>query len=173
MHVSFVVAIADNGVIGRNNGLPWRLAGDMAWFRQVTKAKPLVMGRKTWDSLPRKPLPGRPNIVITRDASFKAEGAEVFTDAMAALARARDLANASDVDEVCVIGGAQIYDALFDDATRLYITEVHDTPEGEVSFPSFDGRVWKEVSRELHEAGEKDTSSYSFVVLERDGGETV
>lgn len=167
MHVSFVVAIADNGVIGRDNGLPWRLSGDMAWFRKVTMGKPILMGRKTWDSLPRKPLPGRPNLVITRDAGFQAEGAEVFTSREMALVRAQFLAEAAGVDEVMVIGGAQIYDALFDVATRLYITEVHATPEGDVSFPSFDATAWREIMRERHEAGEKDSAAYSFVVLER------
>lgn len=167
MHVSFVVAIADNGVIGRDNGLPWRLSGDMAWFRKVTMGKPILMGRKTWDSLPRKPLPGRPNLVITRDAGFQAEGAEVFTSREIALVRAQLLAEVVGVDEVMVIGGAQIYDALFDLATRLYITEVHESPEGDVSFPSFDATAWREVMRERHEAGEKDSAAYSFVVLER------
>lgn len=167
MHVSFVVAIADNGVIGRDNGLPWRLSGDMAWFRKLTMGKPVLMGRKTWDSLPRKPLPGRPNLVITRAAGFQAAGAEVFTSREMALVRAQLLAEAAGVDEVMVIGGAQIYEALFDLATRLYITEVHETPEGDVSFPSFDATAWREVMRERHEAGEKDSAAYSFVVLER------
>ncbi len=167
MHVSFVVAIADNGVIGRDNGLPWHLSGDMAWFRKVTMGKPLLMGRKTWDSLPRKPLPGRPNLVITRDGGFQAEGAEVFTSREMALVRAQLLAEAAGVDEVMVIGGAQIYEALFDLATRLYITEVHQEPEGDVSFPSFDATAWREVMRERHAAGEKDSAAYSFVVLER------
>ncbi|MFN6941465.1 MAG: dihydrofolate reductase, partial [Parvibaculum sp.] len=79
VHISFVVAIADNGVIGRDNGLPWKLSGDMAHFKRVTMGKPVIMGRKTWESLPRKPLPGRPNIVVTRDPSYRAEGAEVVT----------------------------------------------------------------------------------------------
>mgnify|MGYP005812312907 CR=1 FL=1 len=86
-HISLVVAIADNGVIGRDNGLPWRLSGDMAWFKRITTGKPVIMGRKTWDSLPRKPLPNRPNIVVTRDAGFRAEGAEVAASLDAALAR--------------------------------------------------------------------------------------
>lgn len=167
LHVSFVVAIADNGVIGRDNDLPWRLSGDMAFFKRVTMGKPVIMGRKTWESLPRKPLPGRPNIVVTREAAYRAEGAEVVTSAEAALVRGRELAGQCDVDEIAVIGGAQLFAETFDHATRLYITEVHAEPEGDVSFPAFDAARWVEVSRERHEAGEKDSAPYSFVLLER------
>ncbi|PKP77333.1 MAG: dihydrofolate reductase [Alphaproteobacteria bacterium HGW-Alphaproteobacteria-3] len=166
-HVSFVVAIADNGVIGRDNGLPWRLSGDMAFFKRVTMGKPVIMGRKTWESLPKKPLPGRPNIVVTRDAAYGAEGAEVVTSAEDALARGAALAAALGTDEVMVIGGAQLYAETFDHATRLYITEVHAAPEGDVSFPAFDASQWREVSREHHEADEKDSAAYSFVLYEK------
>ena len=169
VHVSFVVAIADNGVIGRDNALPWRLSGDMAFFKRVTMGKPVIMGRKTWESLPRKPLPGRTNIVVTRDAGYVAEGAEVVTGTEAALKRGFELAKRVGVDEVAVIGGAQLYAEMFDHATRLYITEVHAEPEGDVSFPAFDMSQWQEVSRERHEAGEKDSAAYSFVLLERRG----
>ena len=166
-HVSFVVAIADNGVIGRDNGLPWRLSGDMAFFKRVTMGKPVIMGRKTWESLPKKPLPGRPNIVVTRDTAYRAEGAEVVTSAEAALARGVALAAELGTDEVMVIGGAQLYAETFDHATRLYITEVHAAPDGDVSFPAFDASQWHEVSREHHEAGEKDSAAYSFVLYEK------
>jgi dihydrofolate reductase len=167
LHISFVVAIAENGVIGKDNGLPWRLSGDMAFFKRVTMGKPVIMGRKTWESLPRKPLPGRPNIVVTRDASYRAEGAEVVTSAEEALARGRALAEELGADEIAVIGGAQLYAETFDHATRLYITEVHAEPEGDVRFPAFDAAQWREVSRERHEAGEKDSAAYSFVLMER------
>ncbi|MEW6091941.1 MAG: dihydrofolate reductase [Pseudomonadota bacterium] len=167
VHISFVVAIADNGVIGRDNGLPWKLSGDMAHFKRVTMGKPVIMGRKTWESLPRKPLPGRPNIVVTRDPSYRAEGAEVVTGTDAALKRGLALASGLGVDEVAVIGGAQLYADMFDHATRLYITEVHAEPQGDVSFPAFDASHWREISRERHEAGEKDSAPYSFVLLER------
>lgn len=167
VHVSFVVAIADNGVIGRDNGLPWKLSGDMAHFKRVTMGKPVIMGRKTWESLPRKPLPGRPNIVVTRDPAYVAEGAEAVTGTEAALARGIARAEEAGVGEVAVIGGAQLYAEMFDHATRLYITEVHAEPEGDVSFPAFDVSKWREVSRERHEAGEKDSAAYSFVLLER------
>ncbi|PKQ02555.1 MAG: dihydrofolate reductase [Alphaproteobacteria bacterium HGW-Alphaproteobacteria-12] len=166
-HVSFVVAIADNGVIGRDNGLPWRLSGDMAFFKRVTMGKPVLMGRKTWESLPKKPLPGRPNIVVTRDAAYRAEGAEVVTSAENALKRGVALAAELGTDEVMVIGGAQLYAEMFDHATRLYITEVHAAPDGDVSFPAFDASQWREVSREHHETGEKDSAAYSFVLYEK------
>jgi dihydrofolate reductase len=166
-HVSFVVAIADNGVIGRDNGLPWRLSGDMAFFKRVTMGKPVIMGRKTWESLPKKPLPGRPNIVVTRDTAYGAEGAEVVTSAEDALKRGIALAAELGTDEVMVIGGAQLYAETFDHATRLYITEVHAAPDGDVSFPAFDASQWREVSRERHEAGEKDSAAYSFVLYEK------
>ncbi|MEX0838302.1 MAG: dihydrofolate reductase [Parvibaculum sp.] len=167
MHVCFVVAIADNGVIGRDNGLPWKLSSDMAFFKRVTMGKPVIMGRKTWESLPKKPLPGRPNIVVTRNAAYVAEGAELAMSASAALALARALAVQAGADEIMVIGGAQLYAEMFDHADRLYITEVHAAPDGDVSFPAFDRRQWREVSRERHAAGEKDSADYSFVVLER------
>ncbi len=167
MHVSFVVAIAYNCVIGHDNGLPWKLSSDMAYFKRVTMGKPIIMGRKTWESLPRKPLPGRPNIVVTRDPAYAAEGAEVVTGTEAALERAFAHAAELGVEEVAVIGGAQLYAEMFDHATRLYITEVHAAPEGDVSFPAFDISHWREVSRERHEAGEKDSAAYSFVLLER------
>lgn len=167
IRVSFVVAIADNGVIGRDNGLPWRLSGDMAYFKRLTMGKPVIMGRKTWESLPRKPLPGRTNIVVTRNSGYAAEGAEIAMSASAALALARALAAQAGADEIMVIGGAQLYAETFDRATRLYITEVHAAPEGDVSFPAFDRRQWREVSRERHKAGEKDSADYSVVVLER------
>ncbi|PKQ05786.1 MAG: dihydrofolate reductase [Alphaproteobacteria bacterium HGW-Alphaproteobacteria-12] len=167
VHVCYVVAIADNGVIGCDNGLPWRLSGDMAFFKRITMGKPVIMGRKTWESLPRKPLPGRPNIVVTHDAGYVAEGAEVVLTGEAALALGREHAADAGVDEIMVIGGAQLFGGMFDHATRLYITQVHAAPEGDVRFPAFDTARWREVSRERHEAGNKDSSAYSFVVLER------
>ena len=154
-------------VIGIGNRLPWNLPADLRHFKRVTMGKPVIMGRKTWESLPRKPLPGRPNIVVTRDEDFVAEGAEVFTDVAEAVAHGVDLARQSGADEVAVIGGAQIYAETIDACDRLYITEVHATPEGDTYFPDFDRSEWHEVSRERHEAGEKDSAAYSFVTLEK------
>jgi dihydrofolate reductase len=166
MHLSLFIAIADNGVIGRDNGLPWRLSDDLKYLKRMTMGKPIVMGRKTWESFPKRPLPGRPNLVVTRDAGYDAPGAEVFTSTAAAIARGNALAKELGVDEVMVLGGAQIYHALLDRATRIYLTEVHDHPSGDTRF-EFDHAGWTEVSREWHDKGDGDTSAYSFVVLER------
>ena len=166
MHLSLFIAIADNGVIGRDNGLPWRLSDDLKYLKRMTMGKPIVMGRKTWESFPKRPLPGRPNLVVTRDAGYDAPGAEVFTTTDAAIERGNALGQELGVDEVMVLGGAQIYHALLERATRIYLTEVHDHPVGDTRF-EFDHSRWHEVSRAYHEQGEGDSSAYSFVVLER------
>ena len=160
-HISFVVARARNGVIGRDNRIPWRIPEDMRRFKAITMGKPLVMGRKTWDSLPKKPLPGRTNIVVTRDRNFAAEGAVVVHSVEEALARAQ----AEKPDEIAVIGGAEIYAALLPRATRVHLTEVDLDPEGDASMPGFDAAVWREVSREAHQA--PDGLRYAYVTLER------
>ena len=165
------VARARNGVIGRAGDLPWRLKSDLAIFKAVTLGKPIIMGRKTWESLPRRPLPGRINIVITRDGSYEEEGkakgalvCEVFDDA---LHIAREQAEDDGVDEVCVIGGAAIFAMAFPKASRLYLTEVDAEVEGDVYFPAFDESRWTEVSREAHPAGDGDDYPFVFRVLER------
>lgn len=163
--ISFVIAIAENGVIGRDNAMPWRLAGDMAFFKRTTMGKPIVMGRKTYESFPKRPLPGRPNLVVTRDTAYDAPGAEVFASLDAALARGETLARELGVDEVMVVGGAEIYRQALPRASRIYLTEIHARPEGDAHF-TFDRAAWREVSRERHRAGEKDSADYSFVVLE-------
>nr|RAV97566.1 dihydrofolate reductase [Aerococcus urinae] len=165
-HISFVIAIAENGVIGRDNAMPWRLASDMAFFKRTTMGKPIVMGRKTWESFPKRPLPGRPNLVVTRDKGYAAPGAEVFGSVEAAIARGKVLAAELGVDEVAIVGGAEIYRQSLAQATRIYLTEVHVRPEGDAHF-TLDRSQWREVLREAHKAGEKDTADYSFVVLER------
>ncbi len=166
IHLSLFIAIAENGVIGRDNAMPWRLSSDLAYLKRMTMGKPILMGRKTWESFPRRPLPGRPNLVVTRDADYDAPGAEIFASVDEAVARAEALARELQVDEIMVLGGAQIYEALIGRATRIYLTEVHASPEGDTRF-AFDRSGWREVSRERHQAGEKDSSDYSFVVLER------
>jgi len=165
------VARARNGVIGRAGDLPWRLKSDLALFKATTLGKPVIMGRKTWESLPRRPLPGRLNIVITRDGSYEEEGrakgalvCERFDDAIQI---AREQAEEDGVDEVCVIGGADIFAIALPRATRLYITEVDAEVEGDVSFPSFDESRWTEVRREEHPAGDGDDFPFVFRVLER------
>jgi dihydrofolate reductase len=165
------VARARNGVIGRAGDLPWRLKSDLALFKATTLGKPVIMGRKTWESLPRRPLPGRLNIVITRDGSYEEEGkakgalvCERFDDAIQI---AREQAEEDGVDEVCVIGGADIFAIALPRATRLYITEVDAEVEGDVSFPPFDESRWTEVRREEHPAGDGDDFPFVFRVLER------
>ncbi len=165
-HLSFFIAIAENGVIGRDNAMPWRLKGDMAYLKRMTMGKPILMGRKTWESFPKRPLPGRPNLVVTRAAEYDAPGAEVFGTVEAAVVRAEALVRELGVDETMVLGGAQIYEALMARASRIYLTEVHASPEGDTRF-EFDRSAWHEISRERHEAGEADSAAYSFVVLER------
>src|SRR3546814_7935916 len=161
-----IVARADNGIIGRAGGLPWHLSGDLKFFKAQTLGKPVAMGRKTWQSI-GKPLPGRPNLVITRDAAFKAEGAEVVATLAAALERAQDLAREAGATEIMVIGGGQIYEEALPLASQIYLTEVHVSPEGDTAFPSLDPREWREIRRDAPVSGGTGQPDYSIVVLER------
>jgi dihydrofolate reductase len=161
------VARAANGVIGRDGALPWRLKSDLALFRALTLGKPVIMGRRTWDSLPRRPLPGRFNIVLSRDGTFQPAGALVCEDFSEAVEIARDHAREEGVEEACVIGGAALFELALPRARRIYLTEVEATPEGDVCFPPFDERDWIEVRRESHPAGEDDDHPFVFRVLER------
>lgn len=151
--------MADNGVIGKGGALPWRIPEDMRHFKALTVGKPCIMGRKTWESLPRKPLPDRENIVVTRDTQFFAEGAAVFHSLEDAFARACGAA------EICVIGGAEIYKATLPFATRIYLTEVRGQFEGDTTLPLFDMSIWRETFREDHNTPEG--LRYSYVTLER------
>ncbi|MFT5486547.1 MAG: dihydrofolate reductase [Paracoccaceae bacterium] len=164
--VALIVAAAENGVIGRDGGLPWRLSGDLRYFKSVTMGKPIIMGRKTFESIGR-PLPGRPNLVVSRNPDFSADGVEVFSDLEAAVAHAGTLVDDLADDDVMVIGGAGLYRAALAIAGRIYLTEVHAAVVGDVTFPAFDRADWVETSRERHSAGEKDEFDHSFVVLER------
>jgi dihydrofolate reductase len=157
-HIALILAMASNGVIGANGALPWRIPEDMRRFKALTMGKPCIMGRKTWDSLPKKPLPGRSNIVVTRDANFTAEGAVATHSLDEALARA------GSADEIMVIGGAEIYKAALPRATRIYLTEVEGDFEGDARMPPFDPAAWKEVSRERHAS---DGVAFSYVTLEK------
>jgi len=165
--LSIVVARAANGVIGRDGDLPWRLKSDLALFKANTLGKPIIMGRKTWDSLPRKPLPGRMNLVLTRDGSFESEKAVVCESFMEAVQMAREQAQDDGVDEVCVIGGRALFEMALPKAKRLYITEVDATVDGDVTFPAFDEAAWVEVRRETHPAGDGDDHAFISRVLER------
>ena len=160
--VSLVVARATNGVIGVQGRIPWRISADMKHFKAVTMGKPCIMGRKTWDSLPKRPLPGRTNIVLTRNESFCGEGAVVAHRLDEALAFA------DGTEEIAVIGGADIYVTALPRAHRIYLTEVHAEFDGNVSMPPFDAETWKEVQREDYAPeGPAPSPAYSFVRLER------
>jgi len=161
------VARAKNGVIGRAGDLPWRLRADMLRFRALTLGKPVIMGRRTWDSLPRRPLPGRLNLVLTRDVTFEAAGAVVCHDFTEALAIAREQAAEDGKDEVLVIGGSGLFALALPRARRIYLTEVDAEPEGDVSMPALDETGWTEVSREALPAGPDDDFATVFRVLER------
>jgi len=164
MILSLVVARADNGIIGRDNALPWRLPPDLRHFKRLTVGKPVVMGRRTFESI-GKPLPGRHNIVLTRDPLWRAEGVTVVANLAEAIAAAglNPLARA---DEVMIIGGAQIYAEALPSARRVHLTEVHAAPDGDTLLPAFDPARWTETAREDH-APEADAPGYSFVTLER------
>jgi len=160
--VSLVIARATNGVIGQRGQIPWRIPADMKHFKAVTMGKPCIMGRKTWESLPRKPLPGRTNIVLTRETGFHAEGAVLAHSFDDALARAE----AESPEEIAIIGGADIYRVALPRADCIHLTEVHGEFEGDVHMPPFDAAEWHEVWREDHATGEA-APAFSFVTLER------
>ena len=166
MEIVFVVAIAENGVIGAGNAVPWRLKSDMARFKALTIGKPVIMGRKTFESLPRRPLPNRTNIVITRDAAYRAAGAIVTTSAMDAGAVALGDALRRSAAEIAVIGGAEIFRQWLDRADRLEITEVHAQPDGDTHF-DIDKAHWQETARIRHSAGPDDSADYSYVTYRR------
>lgn len=151
--------------------MPWRLRSDLQRFKAITTGKPCIMGRATWESLPLRPLPGRLNLVLSRDLSYeesgKAKGAVVVSSLSDALDIARETAEDDGVDEICVIGGSALFEAALPRAKRLYITEVDAEPEGDTFFPAFDEADFVEVSREPHPAGEKDDHAVIFRVLER------
>ncbi|MDB5417669.1 MAG: folA [Phenylobacterium sp.] len=161
------IARARNGVIGKDGTLPWRLKSDLAIFKQVTLGKPVIMGRKTWESLPRKPLPGRTNIVLSRDQSFIARGAVVCEDLSEAVQIGREQAQDDGAEEICVIGGASVFELALAKAQRLYLTEVEAEVDGDVTLAPLDEGQWREVRREAHPASEVDEYAFTFRVLER------
>ena len=166
MEIVFVVAVAENGVIGANGAMPWRLKSDMAHFVALTTGRPVVMGRKTFVSI-GKPLPKRTNIVVTRDAGFRADGVVVthsFTDAKA-IATGDALRRFA--TEIAVIGGAEIYAQWMDGADRLEVTEVHARPDGDTRFPAIDPAAWEEVARVRNPAGLQDSADFSYVTYRR------
>jgi dihydrofolate reductase len=166
MEVVLIVAVADNGVIGSGGTIPWRLKADQQRLKAMTMGKPVVMGRKTFMSL-RRPLPGRTNIVVTRDAGFRGPGAVVTTSFADARAVATGDALRRFVTEIAVIGGAEIYAQWLDIADRLEVTEVHARPEGDTHLAAIDPAGWEEVARVGNSAGPDDSADYSYVTYRR------
>lgn len=161
MKIALIWAMAEDGIIGVDNGLPWKLPADMQWFRRHTLGKPIVMGRRTFQSFGSRPLPQRLNIVISRDPQYRAEGVAVVGDIDQALVVA------GEVEEVMVIGGASLYAQTLPLADRLYVTRVHANVPGDTRFPEVDWSRWREVAREERPADEKNVHALSFLVFER------
>ena len=164
--LTIVVAVAENGVIGRDNDLPWRLKTDLARFKRLTMGKPLIMGRRNWDAIGR-PLPGRRTIVLTRNAGFQAAGATVAHSWEAAKALAEQAAREMGAPEVIVAGGAEIYRLALPETQRLRLTRVHVAAPGDVVFPPYDRSLFRESFREEHPAGPDDEHPFTFLDLER------
>jgi len=158
--ITLIVAVADSGVIGRDNGLPWHLPEDLKRFKRLTMGKPMVMGRRTFESI-GKPLPGRLNIVVTRDTNYRREGVTAVHDVDGALRAA------GDAPEVMVIGGAELFRALLPRAGRIHLTRVHGNIEGDVMWPALDERDWAVVERETHAADERHAYAMTFEVWEK------
>jgi dihydrofolate reductase len=169
--IVLLAAVADNGVIGRDNALPFRQRSDLQRFKRISMGKPVLMGRKTYSSI-GKPLPGRTNIVLTRDRAFIAPGIVVVHTLDAALEAARKDAAERGANEIIVIGGTDVFEQTLPLAERMEITHVHSQPAGDTFFPPIDWRRWREVAREEHAAGPQDDASFAYVTYARmDGGE--
>ncbi len=158
--VTLIVAVADTGVIGRDNALPWHLPADLQRFKRITMGKPIVMGRKTFESI-GKPLPGRENIVVTRDPNYRRDGIRVVHDAEGALRAAGDAA------EIMVIGGAELFRAFLPRAARIHLTRVHGNIAGDVTWPGLDERAWQVVESEVRPADERHAYAMTFEVWEK------
>ncbi len=166
VELALMVARARNQCIGRNNELPWRLPGDLQYFKRVTRGKPVIMGRRTWESLNRA-LPGRTNIVITRRPDYEAEGGEVVHSLNEALELGTQVAARDEAGEVVVIGGADIFREALTRADRVYVTEVHADVDGDTFFPAMEAGYWREFERDDDAAQPGDEYDYSLVVYER------
>ncbi len=164
--VAIIVAVAENGVIGANGKMPWHLPSELKYFRSRTIGKPIIMGRKTFRSI-GKPLPGRDNIVVTRDPGFSADGITVAASLDAALAIARDLAARSGADEIMIAGGGEIYRQALPLASRLYLTRVKASPAGDAHFPLPADTEWRLVEEHAIPTGERDTAAATAQVYER------
>ncbi len=167
IRLALVVAMSDNGVIGRDGGLPWHLRSDLKRFKEITQFKPILMGSTTWDSLPKKPLPGRLNIVLTRDVRMEAEGAIICHSLFEALDIAREHAADDGADEICVIGGANIYEQTLPKADRIYVSHVHADVEGDAHFPAIDPSIWQVTSEESFAKTENDDHDFTLKIYDR------
>jgi dihydrofolate reductase len=161
-----VVAVAENGVIGRKGHLPWRIPGDLKHYKATTMGKPMIMGRKTYESI-GKPLPGRTSVVLTRDKNWHAEGVLVGHSLDEVLKLANDDAVKTGASEITVVGGVALFEETLPIAAKIELTEVHAKPEGDVFFPKYDRTAFRETRREGPMQGEKDEFAYSVVTLER------
>ncbi|MBL4607179.1 MAG: dihydrofolate reductase [Pseudomonadales bacterium] len=166
MRLSLIAAMAQNCVIGRNNKLPWYLPEDLKYFKRVTMGKPLIMGRKTFESL-GKPLPGRPHIIITRDETYTYPSCHIVHDLQSAKTCAESLLLIDGGEEVVVIGGAEIYGLMLPEVDRMYLTKVHQAVEGDAYFPKYNADDWTQLAREDFSAEPPNAYDYSFVVYER------
>jgi dihydrofolate reductase len=166
MKLVLVAAIGENNVIGRGGQLPWHLRSDLKHFRAITIGKPVVMGRKTYDSI-GKPLKDRTNIVLSRDLSLAVPGGVLATSLQAALSYAREDAAKRGTDEIMIIGGSDVFAACMPQADRLEITHVHAAPAGDAFFPPIDPALWREVSREEHAAGPHDSAGFAVAAYLR------
>lgn len=166
VRLAIIAAVGQNGVIGVDGELPWRLSSDLKRFKQITMGKPIVMGRKTYESI-GKPLPGRRNIVVTRNPDFSVSGVDTAIGLDAGISLAKQHAEQNGVDEVYVIGGGEIYSKTMDLADRLYVTHVLASPVGDTMFPSIDEEIWQLSTEENVPAGEKDTVATRFAVYDR------
>jgi dihydrofolate reductase len=164
--LAMIAAVAANGVIGSGNTIPWYLPSDFGFFKRMTLGKPLIMGRKTFESI-GKPLPGRTNIVVTREAGYQPEGVLVISDLNAALDHAASIAETDRVDEIMIGGGGALYEALMPRATRLYISHVDLRPQGDVFFPAIDPALWTVVDEPSIEPNIKDTATFRTRIYER------
>ena len=166
MTIALIVAASQNNVIGRNNELPWHLPGDLQYFKTMTLGKPVIMGRKTFESIGR-PLPGRDNIVISRQTDYAAKGIEVVSSLEQAIALGENINLINGIQEVMIIGGAQIYEKSLDLADRVYLTRVQCKVEGDAYFPALDDDEWQEIAREDITAKESNPFDFSYLVFER------
>lgn len=166
IRIAMIAAVAENGVIGDGQTIPWRIPSDMAYFKQSTLGKPIIMGRKQYETVGR-PLPGRTNIVVTRQQGFKAEGMLVYADVQAALQHAQEIAQAGGAEEVMIIGGGEIYRQFLPLANRLYISHVDLAPRGDVHFPLISETDWTVVDLPEVQPHPKDEATYRVKVYER------